>query len=1486
MVRWHVPGLSTSSGSSIDGVAVKGDTAKLQKLLRKGADVNARAREPVLVGRRPLHAAVAAGNEAMVEALLAARADVDGKDDFGRTPLHYLAASPTPRLGILSNLLNAGTDYAIRDRSDSMPIHVAMAGGHVAVQEALTAFALEHSAEFAFYESGQWRPFNSDASRLLGFELAEGVGFAALATATGAHYIVDFQQQLQFNVSSFFCKSISWRVLPSGRWNRPPNPHQGLHPGSQDPRLMYRYDQQLRSLAQSGVDICPVYFSLTGLPPHPLLSQPAPSAQFVSHLSSSPRRDGEHGDGGDGDQDDGADGDAQRPSTSSAGVAAAAAALPAALHMSDDLSSDVPDSEPNTPLVRRQPGERAAAGSDDDELPRLQALRSGTDEYDEIVARFVAGMLRDRNDRPNSSFRQNSVSGGVVEQEDGMRPVTVSSVQQVLLPASRTQSFDEAVRELKEARGGDGNVRLAWHGAPRMAVDRIVSSGFSLSSSAAARNGRLYGDGVYLAPEQRAYTSAEFAVADSEGRKRMLLCRVALGSMEAIPFGSSQQRPSSLRFDTGADNVNDPSRYVVWEEDVNDLLTTNAARGGGGSTLRATDLVEVEKGLQDGRADYVSVSAVKSASALLGSAHVPAHYSLSSRSATAEVTSSIVTPSAAEELRSGKRMRTETGAVDAAWGEGAVGPATPENAGSDSSAAGGAWDVSNVQISQLLQEMDMFFPPDDDDLSAFALAFDDDDLSAFALAFDDDPLDATAAANAIAAANGAAPAFPAQDSIGEILNGLSSAGPPCADLPAVAPAVPAVSVPAVNLPGDPVADVHAMRRADSADSAGVTPQSLSGLDSPHSSLTAGGAGGSTGGSTGGMQTLTSFESAELRGDFSRVCWVGEAERPAEGEAAVQEMGAGQIGETAVAGSVGNGKSMGGWREQVPATSALSGGNDGGGDNGASGNGSKGGAIPGARSLSLGSQFRQKQILQTLSSPPTAPQAMQSQVQQQPQPQQPPQQAVVRPAGAMRPPMLPPRYSQQLAQPPMAQQGQPPMAQQGQQQGAQSWQGGEQQGGGAGGRGGGRGGGLLRVPSDYLRLLAESQEGGKRARGAEIASASLPQGTSPGEAATAGHTPLAAPLPPPFRPVTSPMEVALMECAAAVDRRDLGQAHSRMSALAHLVSPHGTAQQRLGYYFLEALAARIAGTGSAIYKALQSRQGSQPGPSSKAMLSAVLVFCEACPWINFGHLVANGSILEAVEGARRVHVIDLGITHGTQWPTLLESLATRPGGPPHLRITGVDAPLTGLKPSSLEETGRRLSAFARVIGVPFEFTPITEQLDDLKPEHFAVRSDEVLVVNCLLRLHQMRDESSAPHVPSQRNCTLQMIRSLNPAIVTLIEQHADHNIPSFLSRFREALHYFSALYESLDASLPWNSTERALVEERIFGRKLVNIIACEGRERVERHESHARWHERMQRCGFVPRAVSADVEENAHLLLKRYREGYGIERRGDALIITG
>eukprot|EP00475_Leptophrys_vorax_P007286 TRINITY_DN14609_c0_g1_i2.p1 TRINITY_DN14609_c0_g1~~TRINITY_DN14609_c0_g1_i2.p1 ORF type:complete len:484 (-),score=1.05 TRINITY_DN14609_c0_g1_i2:172-1623(-) len=472
-----------------------------------------------------------------------------------------------------------------------MPIHLAASHRHTHISEQLTARALEHSAEFAFFEAGDWRPFDSDASRLLGFELAEGVGFATLATATGAHYLVDFALHTQVNVASLFTKSVSWRVLPRGRWNRPPHPQQGLHPGSQDPRLLARYHGELTRLAANGVQVCHVCLAIpppvpsgepgysaaagglgAGGSPSPLLMVGSDFDRVQDDSHAANAASGSAGAGG---------ASSAAPSTSDAAAfaasaaaavvvsaaAATSAALPNAPHISDDISSDVSHSEPGTPLARHKLRPAGDAPDEDESLPRLQVLRSGGEEYNEIAARFVAGMHKQQQGGAGGGASGNSTR--VVGGEDGMRPVTVSSVHKVLLPASRGEAFDEAVRELTAARG-EANVQLAWHGAPRIALDRIVNDGFSLSL--VSRNGRLFGDGVYLAPERRAYTSAEFAVADNEGRKHMLLCRVALGSMEPIPFGSSQRRPSSLRYDTGVDNVADPSRYVVWEEDVNDLV--------------------------------------------------------------------------------------------------------------------------------------------------------------------------------------------------------------------------------------------------------------------------------------------------------------------------------------------------------------------------------------------------------------------------------------------------------------------------------------------------------------------------------------------------------------------------------------------------------------------------------------------------------------------------------------------------------------------------------------------------------------------------------------------------------------------------------------------------------------------------------------------------------------------------------------------------
>nr|DAD36573.1 TPA_asm: hypothetical protein HUJ06_007214 [Nelumbo nucifera] len=49
----------------------------------------------------------------------------------------------------------------------------------------------------------------------------------------------------------------------------------------------------------------------------------------------------------------------------------------------------------------------------------------------------------------------------------------------------------------------------------------------------------------------------------------MVLCRVIMGNMELIHPGSEQFYPSSENFDSGIDDFQNPSYYVVWNMNVN-----------------------------------------------------------------------------------------------------------------------------------------------------------------------------------------------------------------------------------------------------------------------------------------------------------------------------------------------------------------------------------------------------------------------------------------------------------------------------------------------------------------------------------------------------------------------------------------------------------------------------------------------------------------------------------------------------------------------------------------------------------------------------------------------------------------------------------------------------------------------------------------------------------------------------------------------------
>lgn len=347
---------------------------------------------------------------------------------------------------------------------------------------------------------------------------------------------------------------------------------------------------------------------------------------------------------------------------------------------------------------------------------------------------------------------------------------------------------------------------------------------------------------------------------------------------------------------------------------------------------------------------------------------------------------------------------------------------------------------------------------------------------------------------------------------------------------------------------------------------------------------------------------------------------------------------------------------------------------------------------------------------------------------------------------------------------------------------------------------------------------------------------------------------------------------LLACAEAVSNEDYMLARRYLHHLNRVVSHLGDSMQRVASCFTEALSARLAATLTTRPSTSSSKAFSPFPPNSMEILKIYQILYQACPYVKFAHFTANQAIFEAFETEERVHVIDLDILQGYQWPAFMQALAARPGGAPFLRITGV-----GSSMENVRETGRCLTELAHSLHVPFEYHPVAEELVDLKPHMFNRRVGEALAVNSVNRLHR---------VPG--NCLgnlLAMIRDQAPNIVTVVEQEASHNGPYFLGRFLEALHYYSAIFDSLDATFPPDSSQRAKVEQYIFAPEIRNIVACEGAERFERHERLEKWRKLMEGKGFKGVPLSANAVTQSKILLGLYScDGYRLTEDKGCLLL--
>lgn len=332
------------------------------------------------------------------------------------------------------------------------------------------------------------------------------------------------------------------------------------------------------------------------------------------------------------------------------------------------------------------------------------------------------------------------------------------------------------------------------------------------------------------------------------------------------------------------------------------------------------------------------------------------------------------------------------------------------------------------------------------------------------------------------------------------------------------------------------------------------------------------------------------------------------------------------------------------------------------------------------------------------------------------------------------------------------------------------------------------------------------------------------------------------------PLPCPKQASI-EAAAVISEGRPEVAAEILTRLQQVANVSGSSEQRLTAHMVSALRSRLS-------------PSENPPPVSELFSIEHAVstksLYELSPCFRLSIMAVNLAILEAAaeDGYNKIHVLDFDISHGGQYVHLLHSLAAKKQldsnkSCPTLTITAF-TDLAAAGEEKLKAVGEGLRALANRIGVAFNFYVRNLKIAELSRDKLEIQSCETLAANFAFKLYRLPDESVTTE--NLRDELLRRVKGLSPKVVTVAEQELNTNTAPVLARVRDTYEYYAALFDSLDATVARENSERVRIEEGL-GRKLGNSVACEGRDRVERCEVFGKWRARMSMAGFQTRPMS-------------------------------
>nr|GMD63316.1 DELLA protein RGL1-like [Ipomoea batatas] len=353
---------------------------------------------------------------------------------------------------------------------------------------------------------------------------------------------------------------------------------------------------------------------------------------------------------------------------------------------------------------------------------------------------------------------------------------------------------------------------------------------------------------------------------------------------------------------------------------------------------------------------------------------------------------------------------------------------------------------------------------------------------------------------------------------------------------------------------------------------------------------------------------------------------------------------------------------------------------------------------------------------------------------------------------------------------------------------------------------------------------------------------------------------------------------LLSAAEKVGQSDYDSAEILLTRCDELSSHQGNSVERLVHYFSQSLWAKIFSQTDSIALFFQ-----EDLEQTLMSLRPCIAYHQKVPITQVFQFTSIQTVIEHVEDARKVHIIDLEIRSGVQWTILMQSFAESPR-PEHLKITALQA--TKHQSKIEEETGMRLRSFAQSLNLCFSYNLVA--LEDLLNDNKEISlsgfqpddEEEVVVVyaSCFFATMISKQE--------KMESLMRVIKSVNPRVMFLTEVEANMNSVGFVNRFTEALFYYGAYFDALEDCMKSDEANRTTMEAKHFGLGIRNVVASEGESRVIRHVSIKVRREFFVRFGMEEMELSTPSVYQATLVLKRFGCGKSctLDMDGKALTV--